>query len=485
VDGSGTTTNPVPFTQANIGGDGAPSDLFVALDRSQPRRLRAQVESALREGIQAGRIRGGAALPSSRLLARELGVSRSVILDAYGQLVAEGYLEAHRGARTQVVQRATPPAAADDGAFRVWVSNQHLSGLPDPASFPRREWMRHYRAVMLEYPDASFGYPEPQGKGELRRALADYLGRVRAVQTRPAQLVICGGFAQGLALICRALHRRGILQLAVEDPCFFFHRRIIRAAGLDPVPVRVDEHGLDVARLIELPVEAVLLSPAHSYPTGAVLSPDRRIELSMWARQRDAIVIEDDYDAEFRYDRNPIGALQGLAPDHVIYGGSTSKILTPALRLGWLAVPARLLEDVLLAKVMDDIATEAFGQLTLARFIETGALSRHLRRIRPIYRSRRDRLIAALGQLLPDWTPAGVAAGLHAFVWLPHDVAEEELVRQAHARKLNIEGAARHWADRRNAPPAILIGYGAQHEEVLDRTVASLASLALRATTQT
>ena len=344
--------------------------------------------------------------------------------------------------------------------------------------------MRHYRSVMLEYPDASFRYPEPQGKDELRRALAGYLGRVRAVQTRPEQIMICGGFAQGLALICRALHRRGILELAVEDPCFWFHRRVIRAAGLEPVPVRVDERGLDVARLIELPVKAVLLSPAHSYPTGAVLSPERRTELATWARQRDAIVIEDDYDAEFRYDRNPIGALQGLAPEHVIYGGSTSKILTPALRLGWLVVPGQLLEDVLLAKVVDDIATEAFGQLTLARFIETGALARHLRRVRPIYRSRRDRLIAALGQHIPDWTPAGVAAGLHLFVWLPPDVAEEELVRQAKALKLNIEGAARHWADRRNAPPAILIGYGAQHEEILDRTIVSLSHLALPATAQ-
>ena len=470
------------ITQTNFSGDGAPSDLFVALDRSEPRRLRAQIEGALREGIQAGRIRGGTALPPSRLLARELGVSRSVIVEAYGQLVAEGYLEARRGARTQVVQPAAPPAIAGDVAFAVWVSNQHLSGLPDPASFPRREWMRHYRSVMLEYPNASFHYPETQGKVELRRALAGYLGRVRAVQTRPEQIVVCGGFAQGLALICRALHRRGILQLAVEDPCFFFHRRLVRAAGLEPVPVRVDEHGLDVAQLTQLPVEAVLLSPAHSYPTGAVLSPERRIELATWARQRDAIVIEDDYDAEFRYDRNPIGALQGLAPEHVIYGGSTSKTLTPALRLGWLVVPARLLEDVLLAKVMDDIATEAFGQLTLARFIETGAFSRHLRHVRPIYRSRRDRLIAALGRHLPDWTPAGVAAGLHVFVWLPHDVSEAELVREAHARKLNIEGAARHWADKRNAPPAILIGYGAQHERVLDRTVASLSSLALTAT---
>lgn len=473
------------FTQANICGDGAPSDLFVALDRSEPRRLRAQVEGALREGIQAGRIRGGTALPSSRLLARELGVSRSVILEAYGQLVAEGYLEARQGARTQVVQRTTSPAIADDVASASWVNNRNLSGLPDPASFPRREWMRHYRSVMLESPDASFRYPEPQGKGELRRALAGYLGRVRAVQTRPEQIMICGGFAQGLALICRALHRRGILQLAVEDPCFFFHRRIVRTAGLEPLPVRVDEHGLDVTRLIELPVGAVLLSPAHSYPTGAVLSPERRIELATWARQRDAIVIEDDYDAEFRYDRNPIGALQGLAPEHVVYGGSTSKILTPALRLGWLAVPGRLLEDVLLAKVMDDMATEAFGQLTLARFIETGALSRHLRRLRPVYRSRRDRLIAALGQHLPEWTPAGVAAGLHLFVWLPHDVAEAELVRQAHAGNLNIEGAARHWADRENAPPAILIGYGAQHEEVLDRTVASLSGFRLPSTAQT
>ncbi|MGP0033901.1 MAG: aminotransferase class I/II-fold pyridoxal phosphate-dependent enzyme [Solirubrobacteraceae bacterium] len=232
--------------QSNILGDGAPSDLLGALDRSEPRRLRAQFERALRDGIQAGRIPGGTALPPSRILARELGVARSVVVEAYGQLVAEGYLEARQGARTQVVRRPTQATTVGDVASAGWV-NRNLSGLPDPASFPRREWMRHYRAMMMEYPDASFRYPEPQGKSELRGALAGYLGRVRAVHTTPQQILVCGGFAQGLALICRALQRRGISQLAVEDPGYSFHRRVIRGTGLDPVPVRVDERGLDEA----------------------------------------------------------------------------------------------------------------------------------------------------------------------------------------------------------------------------------------------
>jgi GntR family transcriptional regulator/MocR family aminotransferase len=468
----------VADTQTNLALDGEPSDLFVALDRSEPRRLRAQLEHALREAIQSGRLAAGTALPPSRTLARELAVARSVVVDAYGQLIAEGYLEARQGAQTRVASNA---GADDDRSAQPAAEARYrgLSGVPDTSSFPRREWLRHYRAVISECPDTAFGYPEPQGERELRTVLAGYLGRVRAVRTGPEEVVISHGFAQGLALLCRVLALRGASTLAVEDPCFSLHRRIVRSAGLEPVPVAVDRHGLDVAALAALPVDAVLLSPAHAYPTGAVLAPSRRARLIAWARERDALIIEDDYDAELRYDRNPIGSLQGLAPDRVVYGGSASKMLSPALRLGWLAVPGHLLGDVLRAKFTDDIATEAFGQLTLARFIDDGGLAAHLRRVRPRYRARRDRLIAALARHMPDAVPVGAAAGLHLFVWLALEVDEDELVRRANAAGIPIEGGARHWADphRAGARPAILIGYGALHEDRIDRMVEALGRL--------
>lgn len=365
----------------------------------------------------------------------------------------------------------TPAQRHEPGGIRLT-----SGGLPDPASFPRRAWLRHYRAVLSDQPDVAFRYPQPQGTLELRQALTGHLGRVRAVRTTPDQVLVCSGFAQGLSLVCGVLRSRGITHIAVEDPCFSYHRRLIRAAGLQPVPVPVDQEGLDIGQLNHRAVGAVLLSPAHSYPTGAVLSADRRDQLLDWARSRDALIIEDDYDAEFRYDRTPIGTLQGLAPNHVIYGASTSKILTPALRLGWLTAPEHLLGDLLAAKALHDLGTETFGQVTLARLIDSGDLGRHLRRMRPIYHARRDALVDAITTRFSAATPTGIAAGLHLFIRLPDDCDEDALIQAADRHGLHLEGAARHWADHRTAPPALVIGYGALHEATAARCVTTLAT---------
>jgi GntR family transcriptional regulator/MocR family aminotransferase len=416
----GTTTDP-----------GFPADLLVALDRSGGRGLRGQLEGELRRAIRRGRLAIGTALPPSRVLARELGVARGVVVDAYAQLVAEGYLEARQGSGTRV--RATQPrdAAAGDSVSgrRASTGPRLLGGLPDPASFPRTQWQRHYRAAIGALPTASVSYPDPRGEAELREALARYLGRVRAVVTTPDRLQVCGGFTQGLALVCRALLARGERRVAVEDPCFGYHRELIANAGLEPVPIPVDEHGIDTDELARHDVGAVLVAPAHSYPTGAVLAPHRRIALVEWADAADALVIEDDYDAEFRYDRAPIGALQGLRSERVVYGGSVSKTVSPILRVGWLAAPEALTADLRREKLYDDIANGTLDQLALARFLEAGDLSRHLRRVRPLYRGRRDVALDALGRHLPDATAAGVAAGLHLFVGLPDGCDERALVR--------------------------------------------------------
>jgi GntR family transcriptional regulator/MocR family aminotransferase len=296
------------------------------------------------------------------------------------------------------------------------------------------------------------------------------------VRTTPDRVLVVAGFAQGLTLVCRTLRDRGVTRIAVEDPCFSYHRHLIAAAGLSPVPVPVDDDGIEVSRLGDLGVGAVLLAPAHSYPAGAALSSDRRIQLLDWARANDTLVVEDDYDAEFRYDRTPIGALQGLAPDHVVYGGSVSKVLTPAIRIGWLVVPEWLIGDLLRAKFLDDLATETLGQLALARFIDGGDLSRHLRRVRPVYRARRDTLLDALATFLPDATPTGVAAGLHLYVRLPASCPEQELVEEAGHRGVHVEGAARHWADPDHRPPALVLGYGTLHRTSIRHALATLGA---------
>jgi GntR family transcriptional regulator / MocR family aminotransferase len=474
------TANP----QSNVTVSAYPADLLVELDRSRPRGLRAQLERGLRQAIARGSLPPGTALPPSRVLAAELDVSRSLVVGAYEQLVIEGYLEARQGSGTRVRGHAVGGHRNGDGAgkepFGPAMNGRRdglrRSCLPDPSLFPRSEWVRHYRDVLRDISDDRLLYPYARGEPELRAALAAYLGRVRGVCTTPEQILVCGGFSQAVMLLCRVLARRGVTRVAVEDPCFSLFRRIIQAAGLEPVPVPVDDQGMRTSLLAALDVGAVLLAPAHSYPAGVVLSADRRVELVEWARATDALVIEDDYDAELRYDRLPVGAIQGLDPDRVVYGGTISKVLSPALRLGWIVVPPWLTDEITRAKFREDVATEALGQLTLARFIDSGGLARHLRRVRPIYRTRRDSLLAALRTHLPAIRPSGEAAGLHLLLRLPPGLSPARVAAVAAARGIQLEEAARYWADRDAAPPALLIGYGALREGALTRAVEAIAS---------
>ena len=469
-----STSNLALATQAN----NATPEILLTLDREDRRRLRSQLEGQLRQAIQEGRLVAGSALPASRTLARDLGISRSVVVDAYGQLVADGYLEARQGSATRVCAsggdpQPRQPAATPEPALRA----RFVGGLPDPSLFPRREWLRLYRAALDDVADPDLGYPGPFGAPSLRAALAAYLGRVRGVSGSEARTLVTTGFTQGLVLVSRALRARGVTEMAVEDPCFGLHRQAIANAGLRPVPVPVDEDGIDVERLAATGAGAVLVAPAHSYPTGAVLSPARRNALIAWARRRDAVVVEDDYDAEFRYDRTPVAALQGLDPDRVVYAGCASKTLTPALRLGWLVAPDHLLGGIAREKTLDDMGTPLLEQLALARFVAGGSFARHLRRVRPVYARRRDAALEALRDALPRARPRGVAAGLHLYAELPPGTAEHDLVARARERGVLLEGAAWHWADPASAPPALVIGYGSLGEAAIRRGLALVASL--------
>ena len=352
-----------------------------------------------------------------------------------------------------------------------------IGGLPDPALFPRTEWLRHYRAALNNVPNHDLGYPGPHGTLPLREALAGYVARVRGVATRPDHLLITSGITQAVVLVARALRTRGVDAIAVEDPCFGFHRQAITNAGLRVVPVPVDEDGIDVAKLLAHNIRAVLVAPAHSYPTGSVLSATRRSALVTWAHDNDGLIIEDDYDAEFRYDRAPIGALQGLAPQRVAYAGCASKTLAPALRLGWLAVPDWLIDDVVVQKLLDDMGNTVLEQLALARFIESGGLARHLRRVRPIYRRRRDTALASIATSLPGAIPVGVAAGLHTYVRLPRSCDEAQLLDAARKRGVLVEGASWHWSAPAAAPPALVVGYGSIAESTIRDGLGTLGAI--------
>ena len=406
-------------------------DLMVGLRRDGGLPLRAQLEGQLRGAVRAGRLTPGALLPSTRTLARDLGVSRGVVVDAYAQLAAEGYLVATQGAPTRVSETAVAPRGAGELPPEERPPRfDFRPGGPDVALFPRDAWAASVRRALREAPDARLDYGDPRGAPELRRALAAYLGRVRGVACEPGRVIVTSGMAQGMAILGRAVMAAGGRRVGVEDPGSGPGRAQLASTGLEPVPVAIDASGIVPAALEASAADVVLTTPAHQFPTGVVLAPERRTALIDWATATGGLVMEDDYDAEYRYDRAPVGAVQGLAPERVLYAGSVSKTLAPALRLGWLVAPEHLVERLARAKAEDDLGTPVIDQLALADFLERGGLDRHLRRTRLTYRARRDALIAALARHLPTVRPSGAAAGLHLVAHLPGGTDEPTVLRR-------------------------------------------------------
>jgi GntR family transcriptional regulator/MocR family aminotransferase len=453
-----------------------PLELLLPVRREPGVTLRAQLERHLREAVRSGRLPPGSALPSTRALAEQLGIARGVVVEAYDQLVAEGYLVARQGSTTRVadaarVGAAAPRPAAPSRPLRY----DFRPGVPALEAFPRSAWLASLRRALQQAPHAALGYGDPRGQPPLRQALAGYLGRVRGVAADPQRVLVCSGFAQGTALVCRALGRRGARRVAMEDPCHPLLRAQVAAAGLEPVPVPVDDHGLRVDRLAAVGAEVVLVTPAHQFPTGTVLAAPRRAALVAWAQRHDAVIVEDDYDAEYRYDREPIGAVQGLAPERVVYGGTASKTLAPALRLGWLVLPAWLVDAVAEEKALDDMASPALEQLALADLLGRGEVDRHLRRNRARYRSRRDTLVAALQVHAPQVRVGGIAAGLHAVAELPPQAEEATVVAAARRRSVGVYPMREYRFGGRAGRPALVLGYGGLGEPAIRRGVPLLA----------
>jgi GntR family transcriptional regulator/MocR family aminotransferase len=482
-------------------------------------RSRAGLEEALRTAVRDGRLAPGTRLPSSRVLARDLGLARNTVADAYGQLVAEGWLTARQGSGTTVAPRpavgagasvrgpasvpgavrgpapvrgaasgpgaagargsvpgaasvpgygargAVPPAGeaprsgpAELAPYETALPYALWPGSPDLGSFPRTGWLRAARRALTAAPNDAFGYTDPRGRPELRTALAGYLARVRGVRTDPGNLVICTGYTQAVGLLARVLYARGARRAAVEEVGLPDIPTVLRAAGLDPVPLPVDADGARVEAL-DAGTPAVVLTPAHQFPLGVRLSPARRTAVVAWARSTGGLVVEDDYDGEFRYDRQPVAALQALAPDHVVYAGTASKSLAPALRLAWLAVPPHLLAAVVREKRLADHQSAVLDQLTLAEFIGSGAYDRHVRRMRLRYRARRDRVVRVLAERAPGVRVSGIAAGLHALAELPASAGPvDAVVARAHRLGLSVPSLA-VFGRAASHPPALVVGY--------------------------
>jgi GntR family transcriptional regulator/MocR family aminotransferase len=452
---------------------GQARELLVELDRSASETLSSQLEGRLRDAVRTGRLKPGTPLPSTRSLAAQLGVSRGLVVGAYAQLGAEGYLLLRRGASPRVARVAASPepavtTQADQPAHNL------RPDLPDYSGFPREKWLRSYRAAVKAAPDLALAYGDVRGALPLRAALVSYLGRVRGVSASAEHAFVCGGFAQAIGLLCSTLRRSGRSAIGVEDPGHAVIREVVARSGLHTVPIPVDEEGIEVDALEEVGPDAVLLTPAHQFPTGVVLSPARRARLLEWAERRDAIVVEDDYDAEFRYDRAPVGALQGLSPDRVAYLGSASKTLAPTLRLGWLIPPPRLVRPFADEVLYSVIAPPRLEQLAFADFLERGELDRHLRRMRLRYRRRRDALIEALGQKLPEVEVRGIAAGLHILAVLPPGSSEARILEEAQARRISLYTLGEHCV-RPRPEAALLLGYAVSQEPAIRAAVAKLA----------
>ena len=463
-----------------------PVDLLLSVARDGRRTLGSQIEEQLRQAIRGGALRAGTQVPSTRDLARQLDVSRRVVVDAYGQLAAEGYLSLRQGARPRVSDAAAVAGGADAALLRPAPSPRYdfRPSVPDVSMFPRTAWLRAVREALAVMGDADLGYGDPRGVIELRSALADYLGRVRGVVAEPERVIVTSGFSQGLGLVCHALVARGARRIAFEEPSNPEQREVAARARLEAVSVPVDEAGLRADDLARTSADAVVLTPAHQHPTGVVLSGERRTALREWLQARDAIAIEDDYDAEYRYDRAAVRAFQGLDPHRVVYAGSASKTLAPALRIGWLVVPSSLVEAVAHEKLLADQGTARIEQHALATFLARGELDRHLRRMRSRYRRRRDALVEALAELLPEAAVRGIAAGLHVTVELPAGYDEQAIREETRRRRIALNTMSDYTGEADAAAPTLMLGYAQLSEPAIRAGVRELAE-AIRAVTRT
>jgi GntR family transcriptional regulator/MocR family aminotransferase len=484
---------------------GLSPELLVGLDRTSGQPLRSQLEAGLRDAIRSGRLRGGERLPSSRELARALGVSRGIVQDCFGQLLAEGYLTSRTGSATRVAEIAEGPAASSPGAaprspvaggqgFRPLsppakaaeprLIADFAPAVPDLSSFPRADWVWAVREACGAVASADLGYGDPRGSAELREVLAGYLRRGRAAAADPGPLIVSTGFAQGVNLVLRALaSQAGVAAVAFEDPGYGSAAtdetvRAVSAMGLRVVHVPVDDEGLVVTALAASGADAVVVTPAHQAPTGVVLTAARRHALADWARRSGGFIIEDDYDSEFRYDKEPVGALQGLAPDRVFLIGTASKALAPAVRLGWVLAPAGLADAVAAEKEMSDRGSCTLDQVALAALLTSGRYDRHLRRMRAVYAARRLALVDAFGRHAPGVRLTGLAAGFHAVARLPAEPGEAAVIAAARERGVGLHGIAEYrGAPDPAAPPALLMGFGNTSERAIEPAVAAIADL--------
>jgi len=454
-------------------------DVLLRLDRSLSVPVSRQIEEQLRCAIQSGALVGGEQLPSTRVLAQDLGVSRGVILRVYNQLAAAGYICLRQGAAPRVRTGVhIEPQKADPSGCGPKVVHDLRPHLPEVASFPRQPWLRAVRESLQQARTADLTYSNPAGLWELRVAIANYLSRARGVRAQPEQVLITAGATHALSLVSRVLARRGKTRMAFENPSHPVLRSAAAMGGQTVVAAAVDEWGVRPDTIDR--ADSLFVCPAHQFPTGVLLAPERRGALIEWAREAEALIVEDDYDAEFRYDRTPTEALHALAPERIIYVGSTGKTFAPALRLGWMVLPGDLVPEVRQELLGNMLQVSGLDQLAFANFLQRGDFDRHLRQMRGVYRTRRDLVASLLLRLLPEHELRGIAAGLHIVLGMPSRLAAVSVRTEAQALGTIVESIDQHSFDDYQGPAALLLGYGALPEPTLERAYTALARIIRR-----
>ncbi|MEU1469989.1 PLP-dependent aminotransferase family protein [Streptomyces sp. NPDC005761] len=472
--------------------------LHLAIDEAPEGGKSDWLARQIRLALADGRLPVGSRLPATRVLAGELGVSRGVVTEAYQRLVEDGHL-AGRGRNGTIVVgapapitvtrpptptsspspealfAAAPGAAIFDTMRRARARIDLSPGFPDLAAFPRAAWLRTERRVLDHLAASDLGYGDPRGTPALRLAIANWIARNRGIRADPDEILIVAGTAQTLSLLGRVLRDDGLSAVAVEDPGSLGSRQLLHNCGLATPPVEVDSEGIRVDELRATGEAAVLLTPAHQFPTGVVLRGSRRGELTRWARECGGLIIEDDYDAEHRYDRTPVPAVRSVLAENVVYAGSVSKLLAPALRIGWVLAPPKYRDALVDAKRFADLGNAALPQLVLARFMESGAMERQLRHLRRHHRHRRDAMIKAIATHLPGALVHGAAAGLHLTVTFDADCADTELAATALAREVKVHPLS--WHSQRPRRPGLVLGYAASTPTDIDEGVSILGEV--------
>ncbi|WP_350279363.1 PLP-dependent aminotransferase family protein [Kribbella sp. HUAS MG21] len=485
-------SNPAISGRSKRGAD------FLQLDPSEasPGGLADWLTDRLRTAISTGHLPVGARLPATRTLASDLGISRGVVTETYQRLTEDGHIAGQGRRGTVVVAAALRPTTATQSTPATQRNENQLlaspgldafdrlrdvparidltPGVPDLAAFPRAAWMRAERAVLGDLRSSDFGYGDPAGTPALRRAVAAWLAQYRGIAADPDDLIVVAGVAQAIGLVAQVLPQHGIHEIAVEDPGSLGSRQHLQSWGLHTPPIPVDDRGLRVDVLRDSGARVVMATPAHHFPTGVVLDGERRRELIRWATDG-GLILEDDYDAEHRYDRPPVPALRAMLPDQVIYAGSVSKLLAPALRIGWMLAPPQYKEELIARKRLADLGNAALPQLTLAQLMESGELERQLRFLRRRHRTRRDAMVTAIRNHLPTATIHGAAAGLHLTITLADDTDDAALA--AAALEQGVKCHPLSWHCQLPHQPGLVLGYAARTPTEISAAIAVIAEV--------